>query len=184
MESEGSGVRNSQATSMNDERAIQLEELGFVWALRLGPDTSWRRHFQELTEFLELHQHAQVPGNYPANIRLGEWAAAQREFYRLRAEGKESNLDDEKVTELDSLGFSWVEPSPEIATEVDRVAAEAHVHVPLDYYEHEEAQMITAAGMEQYVTMGEHETTDSLGESQADSDRILVDENPQGSHEI
>lgn len=184
MESEGSGVRNLQATSMNDERAIQLEELGFVWALRLGPETSWRRHFHELAEFRELHQHAQVPGNYPANVRLGEWATAQRECYRWRAEGKESNLDDEKVNELESLGFSWDEPSQEVATEVDRVAAEAHVHVPMDYDDHEGAQMIAAVGMEQYVAMGEHETIDSVGEIQAVSDRMLVGENPQGTHEI
>jgi hypothetical protein len=184
MDDQGTADRGLQQTSMNDERVLQLEELGFVWALRAGPDTSWRKRFHELAEFRELHQHAQVPGNYPANPRLGEWATTQRECYRLRAEGKESTLDDEKVNELEALGFSWDEPTPQVAAEVDRVAAEADVHAPMEYDEHEGAQMVVAAAMEQYDTIGEHDALGSVETSHVDADSLLVDENGQSNHEI
>mmetsp|Transcript_780 Transcript_780/g.1853 ORF Transcript_780/g.1853 Transcript_780/m.1853 type:complete len:193 (-) Transcript_780:62-640(-) len=101
---------------MNDDRIRQLEELGFVWALRSGPDSSWRKKISELEDFRAHHGHCSVPMLYRGNVRLGEWAASIREAYRLRQqEGKLQHLEDDKVAELDTLGFNWEEPSPEVA---------------------------------------------------------------------
>lgn len=110
---EQTGNRLLHATSMNEERVRQLEELGFVWALRTGPETGWRKHVAELAEFRATHGHCAVPGNYRGNPRLGEWAVTVREAYANRHE--EGALEEEKVNELDSLGFSWIEPPQEVA---------------------------------------------------------------------
>jgi hypothetical protein len=104
-----------QSTAMNEERIRQLEELGFVWALRSGPDNSWKKHITELADFRANHGHCAVSANYRGNVKLAEWAVAMREAYKLFNEGKPCALDDEKIAELDTLGFSWVEPPQEVA---------------------------------------------------------------------
>lgn len=102
---------------MNDDRIAQLEELGFVWALRGGSDSAWKKRISELVEYRAIHGDSAVPGDYRANEKLASWATAQREQYRLMQEGKPSSLDEEKVAELDTLQFSWDDPKTAAAVE-------------------------------------------------------------------
>lgn len=110
-----SGNRILHSTAMSEDRICQLEELGFIWALRTGPDNGWRKHIGELADFRANHGHCAVPGNYKGNPKLGEWAVAVRDTYKQRDDGKIGVLDEEKVAELDTLGFSWMEPPQEVA---------------------------------------------------------------------
>jgi len=181
---EGAGTRGLQVTSMNDTRVRQLEELGFAWAFRAGQDSNWRKRFLELLDFRDLHQHTQVPRMYAANPRLGEWAAFQREQYQMRAEGQESSLDDDKLIELSEIGFSWEEPSIEISAEVDRVATEAQVHIPIDYDDEEGAQIVAVDDIEQYVSMGHHQPIDSLAANHGDIESMPEASNVQDGHGI
>ena len=100
----------SSNSAMNEDRIAQLEELGFVWALRGGSDSVWRKRISELMEYRALHGDTAVPADYSANTKLANWAATQRAQYLLMQEGKPSSLDEEKVAELDSLQFCWDEP--------------------------------------------------------------------------
>jgi hypothetical protein len=115
MQAKQTGNRMLHSTAMNEDRIRQLEELGFVWALRSGQDNTWRKHISDLADFRANHGHTAVPGNYKGNPVLGEWAIAMREAYKLRSEGKGNLLDEEKIAELDTLGFSWMEPPQEVA---------------------------------------------------------------------
>jgi Helicase associated domain len=116
-EAKESGSGALHGTSMNEDRIRQLEELGFVWALRNGSDTTWRKHINDLSDFQGNHGHCCVPAHYKRNPLLGEWAAAIRYAYLHRDEN--GLLDDEQVDELNSLGFSWLEPSPEFADTIN-----------------------------------------------------------------
>jgi hypothetical protein len=103
------GKEASMKFAMNDDRVAELEEMGFVWALRGGSDSAWRKKISELVEYCTVNGDTAVPASYTPN-KLGSWAAQQRAEYRLMQEGKASTLDEEKVAELDSLQFSWEEP--------------------------------------------------------------------------
>lgn len=114
-QAKSSGNRMLHSTAMNEDRINQLEELGFVWALRSGPDNAFRKHIAELADFRATHGHCAVPGNYKGNPKLGDWAVVMREVHKLRSEGKPTILNDEQIAELDALGFGWIEPPPDVA---------------------------------------------------------------------
>jgi hypothetical protein len=103
------GTEALMKSAMNADRVAELEEMGFVWALRGGSDSAWRKKISELVEYSTVNGDTAVPASYIPN-KLGSWAAQQRVQYRLMQEGKATTLDEEKVAELDSLHFSWEEP--------------------------------------------------------------------------
>jgi hypothetical protein len=103
---------------MTADRIRQLEELDFVWTLRSNTgDSTWKKRISDLEDFRTLHGHALVPRDYPPNRALALWVADMRSQYRQFREGQPSTLDDGRVAELESLGFSWndtdnLEPLP------------------------------------------------------------------------
>jgi len=104
------GTVNPSSAAMSDDRIRQLEELGFVWALRGGSDNVWRKRVSELVEYRAKYGNSDVSSKYKENAKLASWVYIQRIQYKLVREGKASTLDDEKIAELDSLGFTWEEP--------------------------------------------------------------------------
>lgn len=127
----------AKVVAMNDERIRQLEEMGFVWALRTGPDSAWRKKIGELENFRSHHGHCAVPAEYRGNVRLGQWAASVREGYRAKREGKPNALEDDKVAELDTLGFAWEEPPPDLAEATNNEVTTVVTEVPDDEDEDE-----------------------------------------------
>lgn len=107
----GNSIPNT--TSMNEDRVRQLEELGFTWTLRTEKETTWKKRLNELAFFRSTHGHCAVPRSYKGNPRLGEWAATVREAYQHRHDT--GLLDEEKIAELNALGFNWCEPSEDLA---------------------------------------------------------------------
>ena len=118
MKAKEAGKAASLNSAMSEDRIAQLDELGFVWALRGVSDTVWRKRVQELEEFRAVHGHTAVPPDYKIHPRLGSWVSMQRAQYRLMQDGKASTLDEEKVAELDSLNFTWDEPSGAASDEI------------------------------------------------------------------
>ena len=104
--SKQNGIPNS--SSMSEDRVRQLEDLGFSWNVKHDKDGNWKQHVAELEEFFAIHGHGAVPGNYRGNPGLGEWAMALREAWQS---GESDFLDEERISELNSLHFSWQEPS-------------------------------------------------------------------------
>ena len=51
--------------------------------------------------------HANVPSVYHTNPQLGSWVVEQRTHYRLRREGKQSSMKNERIRELEAIGFVW-----------------------------------------------------------------------------
>jgi predicted chitinase len=93
-----------KTSPMTLSRIQELESLGFELGSRAA---SWKDRLRELADYRKIHGHCNVPHNYSENSKLGCWVSTQRTQYKLRAEGKKSQITLPRIQELESLGFEW-----------------------------------------------------------------------------
>ena len=86
-------------------RVKALESLGFVWD---SHSAVWQERMNELLEFKKIHSHCNVPTTYSENRKLAAWVKCQRRQYKLRREGKASNMTPERINDLEKIGFEWL----------------------------------------------------------------------------
>lgn len=67
----------------------------------------WTEKFNELVDFHKRFGHCLVPNNWAENVKLSQWVKRQRHQHKLKKEGTNSSLSDDKITALDNLGFTW-----------------------------------------------------------------------------
>jgi len=92
---------------ITEDRVQRLESIGFEWSVRT-PETTWKKRLEELRQFkVNYGADYAVPSKYKDNPRLGLFAKTQRAQRILFDEGRPSTLDQEKVADLDALGFCW-----------------------------------------------------------------------------
>ena len=94
---------------MSDDRIRKLESIGFQWISECTLWTGkvndlWHEQFQELKKYEKTHGNCNVPARHGV---LGIWVNTQRTNYRLIKEGKSSAISDDRVCELESIGFCW-----------------------------------------------------------------------------
>ena len=82
---------------LSDERIAKLNELGFVWEERVG----WTGFYNELIAFKEQHGHCNVPRLDESFKRLGF------RVHNVRTAFKNGKLSDERVAQLNEIGFIW-----------------------------------------------------------------------------
>ena len=87
---------------LTEERIKLLSEAGFVWSPQ---GNSWNDRYNQLVEYKNEHGNCLVPARYPKNQALGTWVVNQRT--RLRREGKQTPLTEERIKKLDEVGFVW-----------------------------------------------------------------------------
>ncbi|CAJ1954156.1 unnamed protein product [Cylindrotheca closterium] len=92
---------------MTQERSVELDNLGFVWSAQKA---LWKTRLLELKDFKEFHGHCNVPIYFPANRTLGLWVQKQRkEYMKRKNKGEDKSLmTQERIIELEKLGFLWV----------------------------------------------------------------------------
>jgi hypothetical protein len=100
-------------SGITEERIRELESVGFDWGTAAS---IWSVSFQQLCEFKEQFGHCLVPQQYAANPKLGRWVSTQRETYRLHQEGKPSGMTEDRIRELESVGFDWEVRKPDAAS--------------------------------------------------------------------
>ena len=70
-----------------------------------------RYHMLQLLTSLLIHQkcfgHVNVPWQWKENKRLAQWVNSQRKKYKDLCDGKKSNLMEDQINLLNSLGFQW-----------------------------------------------------------------------------
>ena len=88
---------------LTDERVEQLNDIGFVWDAR---EASWEESLAELVEFKESHGHTDVPSSWADQVFF-RWVAYQRQEYRKFKEGKPTQITEERIERLESIGFEW-----------------------------------------------------------------------------
>ena len=70
-------------------------------------ERAWNDRYDELDVYKAEHGNCLVPQHYPDNKALGKWVDKQRTQYRLRREGKQTPLTEERIKLLDEVGFVW-----------------------------------------------------------------------------
>ena len=87
----------------------QREQLPEEDANRFRPYQSeqWSEKFEELCQFKTQKGHCCVPHTYNENPSLARWVKRQRYQYKLKNEGKQSTMTDERVVLLENIGFIW-----------------------------------------------------------------------------
>jgi hypothetical protein len=93
---------------MTEERIRELESIEFEWGTSKARVASmWNIRIQQLCEFKAEFGHCLVPNQYATNPKLGRWVSKQRSNYRLQQKGKPSLMREERIRELESIGFYW-----------------------------------------------------------------------------
>ena len=95
---------DGKQSAMTQERVELLEKLGFVWD---SHGAAWEDRLKDLEEFKNKHKHCNVPSNYPQNSSLASWVKCQRRQYKLFREGKPSNINLDRIIQLEKIGFEW-----------------------------------------------------------------------------
>jgi len=103
--------KEGKSSSMTDERVQKLELIGFQW-YNIGEmsqrgksyEVIWNVMFHELEAYKVKHGHCNVQ---QSSGKLGRWVNKQRKQYRSFKEGKSSPMTDERVRQLESIGFQW-----------------------------------------------------------------------------
>lgn len=93
------GAQRAEIESLSPERKNRLNSIGFVWDAH---SAQWEKNFKALASFQNKTGHCRVPkGKNPSDSEL--------EFYRWvnRLRKYKSKLSPERITRLDSIGFTW-----------------------------------------------------------------------------
>lgn len=92
--------RLHRAGTLTDDKIERLNALGFEW--RLIQMVGWDQRFAELCEYKRLHGHTNVPTQ--TSGALGRWVSKQRIHMTYRKKGDYSQLSDERIDKLNSIG--------------------------------------------------------------------------------
>ena len=103
----------SRLTEMESElQAMDDPSFSFLFEMRkakMRKDQlrTWNDRYSQLLEYKDEHKNCLVPRDYSKNKALGKWVNNQRWQYRLRSEGKKSQLTEARIEDLSKAGFVW-----------------------------------------------------------------------------
>jgi hypothetical protein len=117
-------MMNGEPTTMTPTRARVLSDIGFVFAQphneplkkaaassegtsERKSTSSWATWMSLLADYRRKHGDCDVPLKYAENPSLGTFVNRQRTEYRKMLANKPSSMTNEKVEELNRLGFTW-----------------------------------------------------------------------------
>lgn len=95
--------RQGQKHHITTDRIQMLNDIDFVWNL----DTPWEQRLEELLAYKKEHGDCHVPQTFKGNRSLAIWVKNMRAEYRKYEVGNVSLLTDERIEELESMGFKW-----------------------------------------------------------------------------
>mmetsp|Transcript_6594 Transcript_6594/g.12541 ORF Transcript_6594/g.12541 Transcript_6594/m.12541 type:complete len:1008 (-) Transcript_6594:383-3406(-) len=99
-------LMNGKSSYMNQSKIDSLNAIGFVWSLRESK-RPWNDWIEELRKYKAEHGNVDVPLKYEKNVPLGAFVNNQRSEYRKLKRGDPSSMTEEKIRDLESLGFQW-----------------------------------------------------------------------------
>ncbi len=76
------------------------------WSLR-ETSGSWDNWLKELNDYKDQHGNIDVPLKYRHNQGLGAFVNRQRTEYRKLQQGLQSSLTEDRIQDMDDLGFKW-----------------------------------------------------------------------------
>jgi hypothetical protein len=99
--------RGRYCTPAVDENKSEGESMSEDRRFRSYQAEQWAETFTELCDFRKEKGHCQVPHCYPKNPSLARWVKRQRYQHKLKTEGKPSTMTDERIGQLEKIGFIW-----------------------------------------------------------------------------
>jgi ribosomal protein S8 len=97
---------NGKSSTMNKKRQENLNAIDFKWSIREPP-----REFAEWIKLLKLYKSqwgdCNVPLKYKQDLSLGSFVNNARTQYKKFQSGLSSNMTQEKIDQLEELGFIW-----------------------------------------------------------------------------
>ena len=98
--------QEGKQSAISSERIAKLNGIGFEW---YPLETQWSMLFDLLCQYKNEHGDCLVPKRFKVNgINLAGWVSLQRQDYRRRREGEASPMTDERIEQLNEIGFDWV----------------------------------------------------------------------------
>ena len=91
-------------SQITDARLGRLGALGLSFR-RQG--TAWTERLEALRSFRASNGHCLVPSDHPADPQLSKWVQKQRAQMKRRQEGGKSQLTEERVAQLEAIGFCF-----------------------------------------------------------------------------
>lgn len=68
-------------STLTDKRQEELEDMGFIWD---SHGAAWHERFESLKDFMQVHEHTNVPSNYEADKPLAVWVKCREYGVFLR----------------------------------------------------------------------------------------------------
>lgn len=100
-------LKREQST-LTKGRIVQLNKIDFVWVVGCGVrDKRWKQRLEELKAYKKKHGNCIVPNIYEDNAQLGKWVTTQRNQYNNLQKGLHSHLTEERIHQLNNVGFVW-----------------------------------------------------------------------------
>ena len=100
-------MARGRPSSLSPGRVDRLARLGFKWNAREGSTGSWENWLVELRRYRAEHGDVDVPLKYRGNPALGAFVNRQRTEYRKLHQGLQTSLNQERIEDLNALGFRW-----------------------------------------------------------------------------
>jgi len=89
---------------INEARKRKLEAIGFEW--RSKDTYKWKMRFGELRDFYKKYGVGPIPRTKKTLYR---WARRQKEEYDKYVNGEKTNMDEERIKDLESIGFFGID---------------------------------------------------------------------------
>jgi hypothetical protein len=97
--------RAGKHSTLSDEREDILNRVGFVYD---SHKATWSDHFQTLEAIALRQGHCTVPPNVARdNSSLITWMKHQRRQYKRYQAGLDSTMTEDRIRNLESIGFDW-----------------------------------------------------------------------------
>lgn len=97
----------------------------------------WSEKFEELCLYRKANGHCLVPHTYRENLPLARWVKRQRYQYKLMKEGKPSTMTEDRVKDLEDIGFVWDSQGAAWSERLEELRAYqrnfGHCNVPSNY---------------------------------------------------
>jgi hypothetical protein len=107
--SAASKKRQMETEQEPEEQTFKRKRMEEDEARRFRPYQAeqWSEKFDELCQFKKEKGHCCVPHTYKENAALARWVKRQRYQYKLKNEGNQATMTDERVVALTNIGFVW-----------------------------------------------------------------------------
>ena len=92
--------------SMLDHRKVEALAAWDVHWWKTSRERQWDLRYKELEDYRAEHGDCCVTINH-SNRQLANWVSNLRKQYNLRVSGKHSTLTEEKIDQLNAIGFVW-----------------------------------------------------------------------------